>query len=173
MPFVCLLSVLVKVLINLSRRGSSSAAPCPQSPDTGHFWRWLSGKELLPPSPIRPHSVERNQTALHVVTFRNHLSLKHRSPWILLPDGLNNVQMQGGLHQSPLSPSSNFKPKWQLLCYQPARYGATWRRNKSLPIPYIYSVVVQETHGPEHVMLKYERLDNQSLQNYWNLSQSF
>jgi uncharacterized membrane protein YsdA (DUF1294 family) len=37
MHFVCLLSLLVKVLIILSRRGSSFAAPRPQSPDTGHF----------------------------------------------------------------------------------------------------------------------------------------
>jgi len=36
MPFVCLLSVLVKVLIILIRI-SSSAAPRPQSTDTGYF----------------------------------------------------------------------------------------------------------------------------------------
>ena len=81
--------------------------------------------------------------------------------------------MRDALHQSPLSPSTNFKPKLLLFYYHPARYGATWRRNKALPIPDIYSVVIQETHGPEHVTLEYERLRNQSLQTYWNLSQPF
>jgi hypothetical protein len=89
MPFVCLLSVLVEVLIIFCRSGSSSAAPRHRSPDTGYFWRWLGGKErhafpllkvnnileaLTTFPPIRPHSVVRKQTALHVVTFRNHLS---------------------------------------------------------------------------------------------------
>jgi len=81
MPFVCLLSILVKVLIIFIRRRYSSAAPRPQSPDTGYFWRWLSGKEphAFPLLKVQKYTwssyclVVRKHTVLRV-TFRNHLS---------------------------------------------------------------------------------------------------